>query len=103
LTLKLHVFSYGYSKINGLWKTQYACKIINEQLHIYPEVIVEEAVYDWIDEAVGHGKPVDRVVYRNEELPLVFSLVVGQLGIVVHHKDEYMKWQPADAEQNNDG
>lgn len=60
-----------------------------------PEVLVHEPVDDRVDEAVGHGQPVDPEVdllgRLAEEVPLE-----GDDG------DEHMQGQPADAKQEDD-
>ena len=90
----------------------------------YPEAVVEEPIYDRVDEAVGHGQPVDAVVEepiddrvdkavghsqpvdavveRRKEALLCRALVVRQFGVKVDDEHESVKWQPAHGEQDHD-
>ena len=64
----------------------------------HPEAVVEEAVDDGVDEAVGHGEPVDRVVDGGEEALLVDRLILEQVRLEVDDEREDVQRQPADTE-----
>ena len=68
----------------------------------HPKAVVEKAVDDWIDEAVGHGEPVYAVVERNEEAFLCGCFVVCQLRVEVNDEHERVQRQPTDGEQYHD-
>jgi len=74
----------------------------NKSLNVYPKCVVEKSVNDWIDEAVGHGEPVDTEEDGVEEVLLASCLVDDQLGVEVKDGGEGVKRQPADGEERHD-
>ena len=68
----------------------------------HPKAFIEEAVDDRVNEAVGHGEPVNAVEDGYEELLLLRSLVNDQFRVEVYEQEEDVDGQPTDAEQQHD-
>lgn len=75
--------------------------MMNLERDTYPKTVVEKAVNDRVNAAVGHGEPVNCVVKTVEEFLLGRGHDLCNAGSEVQEEEEDVEWQPADTEEEH--